>query len=460
MTHDVFISYSSKDKPIADAICAHLEAAGIRCWIAPRDIAAGEDWPTSIAQAVSQSQALVLVFSAHSNSSEEVGRELFLAASHKLVILPFKIEDVEPEPGMQYYLARTHWLDAMNPPTLEQIQSLVDCIKTLVPIKAPAIPEMQTPVASSPAIATPSAGEPQASGKRRLSPWFWWILGLGIALVLVCVIGWVAFNLFSKTPLTAILPFQPASPTATLLPPTTTPTAAPTATPTDTPTIRPTITPTVSPMILPGATITVPVGAKPVNFSKVYISEPFNNDSLDWSISDIVGPWWLGTRSIANGVFNWDGTTEQGMVSCVNPGAADKQTYLSDEQVSARVYMVNQNMNGGYGLFIRSASDQSTFYSYMVALGQFSFDELQKDGTWKSVIDWTASPYITNSSWNTMMIQAVGSHFHLFFNNHLLAEADDASLPSGLNGVMITAFAANEKVQIRFDDFEVLLPYP
>jgi len=41
MSHDIFISYSSKDKPIADGICASLETAGIRCWIAPRDIAAG-----------------------------------------------------------------------------------------------------------------------------------------------------------------------------------------------------------------------------------------------------------------------------------------------------------------------------------------------------------------------------------------------------------------------------------
>jgi len=30
MGHDVFISYSSKDKPVADATCTTLEAHGIR----------------------------------------------------------------------------------------------------------------------------------------------------------------------------------------------------------------------------------------------------------------------------------------------------------------------------------------------------------------------------------------------------------------------------------------------
>ena len=33
LAHDVFISYSREDKLAADAACATLEAAGIRCWI-------------------------------------------------------------------------------------------------------------------------------------------------------------------------------------------------------------------------------------------------------------------------------------------------------------------------------------------------------------------------------------------------------------------------------------------
>ena len=30
MSHDVFISYSHKDKAVADAVCARFEASGIR----------------------------------------------------------------------------------------------------------------------------------------------------------------------------------------------------------------------------------------------------------------------------------------------------------------------------------------------------------------------------------------------------------------------------------------------
>jgi TIR domain len=48
MAHDVFISYSTQDKPAADALCAILEKNGVRCWIAPRDIMPGSDWGGSI----------------------------------------------------------------------------------------------------------------------------------------------------------------------------------------------------------------------------------------------------------------------------------------------------------------------------------------------------------------------------------------------------------------------------
>ena len=47
MAHDVFISSSHKDKPVADADVAGFENKELRCWLAPRYITAGEDWPTA-----------------------------------------------------------------------------------------------------------------------------------------------------------------------------------------------------------------------------------------------------------------------------------------------------------------------------------------------------------------------------------------------------------------------------
>jgi tetratricopeptide (TPR) repeat protein len=173
MVHDVFISYSSKDKPVTDYICANIEAAGICCWIAPRDIAPGEDWPTAIANAIPLCHVMVLVFTANSNASKDVSNEIHLAANNNLVIIPFKIENVQPEPGKNYYLARTHWLDAVNPPTQKQISTLISRVKALLSVtETPQERDDQT------AIITPNTGNKssekvsvdQGSKSTRLEP--------------------------------------------------------------------------------------------------------------------------------------------------------------------------------------------------------------------------------------------------------------------------------------------------
>ena len=46
--HDVFISYSTKNKNVADAVVANFEQHGIKCWYAPRDILPGEEWVSAI----------------------------------------------------------------------------------------------------------------------------------------------------------------------------------------------------------------------------------------------------------------------------------------------------------------------------------------------------------------------------------------------------------------------------
>ena len=116
MAHDVFISYSSKDKLVADAVCASLEAAKIRCWITPRDILPGQDWAESIEDAITKCKILVLIFSSYSNNSKQIAREISLAFNSEVTVIPFRIEDIEPKGAMKYYLLNTHWQDALTPP--------------------------------------------------------------------------------------------------------------------------------------------------------------------------------------------------------------------------------------------------------------------------------------------------------------------------------------------------------
>ena len=94
MARDVFISHSARDKAVADAVCAALEAAATSCWVAPRDVRPGRSFAGEITRAIRQSKVMVLIFSGHSNSSEQVLREVQLAVNCHLPIVRFRIEDV------------------------------------------------------------------------------------------------------------------------------------------------------------------------------------------------------------------------------------------------------------------------------------------------------------------------------------------------------------------------------
>ena len=91
--HDVFISYSSKNKNIADAVVSEFEQHGIRCWYAPRDIRPGEEWVTAITGALEKAKVLVLIFTDESNSSRQVMNEVAVAFNAGLTIVPFRLSD-------------------------------------------------------------------------------------------------------------------------------------------------------------------------------------------------------------------------------------------------------------------------------------------------------------------------------------------------------------------------------
>jgi photosystem II stability/assembly factor-like uncharacterized protein len=125
MAHDVFISYSVKDKAVADSVVAALEQNHIRCWYAPRDIKPGADWGEEIAKAINVSSVFLLIFSSSSNRSQRVLDELNLAIMKEVVILPFRIEKLDPSGAMLLHLSSRHWLDAFVPSWEKHLDTLV-----------------------------------------------------------------------------------------------------------------------------------------------------------------------------------------------------------------------------------------------------------------------------------------------------------------------------------------------
>lgn len=132
MAHDVFISYCSGDKPIADAVCATLEAQGTRCWIAPRDILPGTDWGEAIVDAIQESKAMLLVFSSKANASQQIKREVERAVHRGIPLIPVRVEDAAPSKTLEYFISTPHWLDALNPPLEQHLQRVAAAVKSLL----------------------------------------------------------------------------------------------------------------------------------------------------------------------------------------------------------------------------------------------------------------------------------------------------------------------------------------
>jgi streptogramin lyase len=139
VAHDVFVSYSHKDKLQADAVCAALEATGIRCWIAPRDAVPGEEWGGAIVGAIRSSRVMVLLFSSHADASPQVRREVQIAVSAEAVLIPFRIEDVAPGQTMEFFLGTPHWLDALTPPFEAHLERLVAAVRGFLAVESVAI---------------------------------------------------------------------------------------------------------------------------------------------------------------------------------------------------------------------------------------------------------------------------------------------------------------------------------
>jgi TolB-like protein len=107
----VFISYASQDAAVAKRLCATLEAAGFPAWISPRDVEAGALYADAIVRAINEAKAVVLVLSASAIRSDHVAREVERAASKHKPIIAFRIDSAALNPGLEYFLSNSQWID-------------------------------------------------------------------------------------------------------------------------------------------------------------------------------------------------------------------------------------------------------------------------------------------------------------------------------------------------------------
>ncbi len=169
MKYDVFISYSSHDQKIVEAMCAYLEQRHIRCFVAYRDIPRGgsKPWAEHIVNALDESRMMLVAFSENFNASVQVNREIEIASEDKKPILTFRLSNAAFTGAKKYYLKNINWFDAFPAPE----KAFDDMYKQVCLLLG-----MQ-PVANSSGTPPPPPPAPRSWGK----------LLLPVAALLLCV---------------------------------------------------------------------------------------------------------------------------------------------------------------------------------------------------------------------------------------------------------------------------------
>ena len=155
MEQAVFISYSSEDKAAADQVCAVLEGAGYGCWMAPRDIEPGADYPTAILNGLQRSRALVVIVTSTAVASPHVLSEIGHAFGEKKPIIPFRISTAPLPPKFDYFLSMSQWLDAPDGCTARNLSHLQEAVSqalaggTVEIVSAKRKPDKRIPLAGA-----------------------------------------------------------------------------------------------------------------------------------------------------------------------------------------------------------------------------------------------------------------------------------------------------------------------
>lgn len=187
VTHDIFISFSTRDRLVAESLKRYMDERGMSCWMSAAAIDGGEVWTRAIVDGITGARAMVLILSASSNASEHVRREIYLARERHLRIIPFRIDSVEPDGDLAYNLAGIQWIEGSAEPTDTEFERLAQSVRGYLSRTAAAAPAAEStaapmiedgPFAAEPvepataqvAVASSRLAEPPAAAVVREGP--------------------------------------------------------------------------------------------------------------------------------------------------------------------------------------------------------------------------------------------------------------------------------------------------
>lgn len=311
-------------------------------------------------------------------------------------------------------------------------------------------------------ITTPAAPPPAAARPvtTRRGPSCLGVLGAAFLVLVLAAAVAVAYMFLQGQPpqlaqLTQLL--QPAAPTAavaqaqppapTLAPP---PAAQPTVAP---PTAAPptAVPPTAAPpTAAPAGDLGVPVPAG----WRLVLSETFDDNRNNWP-EGTGDTEWVQNRLLFMGArYRWIASSHQAFEWYVWP---DGMAAVSDFYASVEARQMSGTDDADYGLAFRISED-GTYYRFVVEeTGQYYLTRLV-DWVETPLRSWRPSDAVRTGEFNRITVIGQGEHLACYINDRLVAEVDDATIPSGRVALDIGFDAVGAVATVDYDNFVLYTP--
>src|SRR5262245_7503408 len=108
----VFISHSSEQAALAQALCERLESHRVSCWLAPRDLMLGQPYAAECVRGIEESDAFLLLASPAAIASSQVLSEVEQAHKRRKPIYTVLIGKPKIPRELDYYISRLHWIES------------------------------------------------------------------------------------------------------------------------------------------------------------------------------------------------------------------------------------------------------------------------------------------------------------------------------------------------------------
>ena len=135
----VFLSYSSQDRALAEEIVSKMESRGISCWLAPRDIPLGSNYTYSIPAAIRESHYFMLLISESAQHSAHIIGDLHYAFDSKKTVIPLRIDQTPMPDSMSFLLSDVQIRDYTR-----ARDAVIDNIVSFIKSSEPTAPEAET----------------------------------------------------------------------------------------------------------------------------------------------------------------------------------------------------------------------------------------------------------------------------------------------------------------------------